>query len=67
MRPAEMVCAPLGYINDERKHVLVSIHNPSLVNADRREFLQVAITIDSAITLRAALNEFLLQHGVLDN
>ena len=56
----------VGYINDQMQHVLLSFCNPSLQSASPG-FVQVAITIDTAITLRAELNAFLAQHGVKAN
>ena len=58
--------AGVGYINDEHKHALISIFNPALLNP-RRDYLQFAITIETAIQLRAALNAFLNQHGIRPN
>ena len=64
---AERVCE-VGYINDQLKHVLISVLNPSLCNAQRpTKLVQIAITIDSAITLRAELNAFLKAHGIIEN
>lgn len=59
--------ADVGYINPEMKHCLISIYNPSLLNSDGKEFVQVAITVDNAIILRANLNKFLLDHGLQVN
>lgn len=61
-RKAERV-GPVGYINDERAHALISIYSPTLLNAGT-DFVQVAVSIDSALTLRAELNAFLAAHGV---
>jgi hypothetical protein len=61
----ERVCQ-VGYINPDMEHVLISIFNPALLNPDR-SFVQVAITIESAIALRAELNAFLKAHGVQAN
>jgi hypothetical protein len=50
------------------KHALVSIYNPALLNANtKHHFVQIAISIDGAISLRAELNLFLKQHGVLEH
>ena len=61
--------AGIGYINDERKHVMMSIRDPSLCNLPRghNSFVQVVITIDNAILLRAMLNKFLTEHGLLEH
>ena len=48
----------IGHINDDRAHVLISVREPSLVNC-RKDFAQVAITIENAIVLRAELNVLL--------
>ena len=65
MDKAEHVCE-VGYINDEMKHVLISIQHPTLTNVyPKPSCIQVALTIDSAIVLRAELNAFLAQHGIL--
>ena len=59
---------PVGYINGHMKHVLITIRDPTLVNGGlRRDFVQVAITIESAIVLRAELNAFLKEHDVREN
>lgn len=55
--------APVGYANADRRHALISIYEPAIVNCGT-DFAQVLITIDSAITLRAELNAFLAAHGV---
>jgi hypothetical protein len=63
---SEEVC-DIGYINPERKHALISIKAPSLNSCHcswQRNMAQFAITIESAIVLRAKLNAFLAQHGV---
>lgn len=56
--------APVGYINEDRLHALISIYDPALLNAYNKDAVQVAITIDTAIELRAELNRFLEQHGI---
>ena len=63
------VLGPFGYINDEHRHVLISIRDPSLLNAIPQggDILQFALTIDTAIALRAELNAFLTAHGVSVN
>ena len=58
--------APVGYINDKCEHALISIYNPALLNPSSAS-VQVAISIDGAITLRAALNAFLRDHGVVEH
>ena len=58
--------AGVGYMNEREKHVLVSIHNPSLLNP-RPDLMQFAVTIDTAIELRSHLNAFLKQHGVQEH
>lgn len=55
--------AEVGYINSDMEHALVSIYEPALLNPSM-DGVQVAITIESAILLRANLNRFLAQHGV---
>lgn len=55
---------PLGYANDERTHLLISIFGPSILNPGE-DFVQVALSIDNAITLRAELNAFIKQHGIM--
>ena len=56
----------VGYINDELKHALLSISPPALANLGD-DFVQVAISIEQAIELRAALNQFLVEHGIKPN
>lgn len=58
--------AEVGYINSECKHTLISIYHPALLNPGPG-FVQVAISIDGAITLQAELNAFLAAHGVHPN
>lgn len=58
---AEETVHEVGYINDEHRHALISVHNPSLLNAND-QFVQIALSIDSAITLRDNLNSFLARH-----
>ena len=59
--------APVGYINDEERHLLIGIWNPALLSPHKDvngSSVQVAITIESAMTLRAELDAFLAAHGV---
>jgi hypothetical protein len=56
----------VGYIDEEKKHALIGIYEPALLNHGA-DFVQVAITIESAIALRAELNAFLAAHGVRAN
>lgn len=53
----------VGYLaappESAHEHVLISIRDPSLVNARNRDFLQVAITLANAVELRKQLDEFL--------
>ena len=58
--------AEVGYINDKCEHALISIYDPALKNFGTN-FVQVAVTIDGAITLRAELNAFLRKHGIQQN
>lgn len=57
----------IGYINDDRQHVLISIHNPAILPVPHDNFVQFAITIDGAIELRAHLNAFLDAHGLVSH
>jgi hypothetical protein len=60
--PTQERIAPVGCINDERRHALISIYHPALLNASPDlEFVQVAISIDGAVALRAALDAFLAE------
>lgn len=59
-KDAEVVY-PVGYINDDRQHVMISIRNPTLLQPDRK-FVQVTITIGNAVVLRDSLNAFLDAH-----
>lgn len=56
----------VGYINDLCEVALISIFEPLLFNPGP-DFVQVAITIEEAICLRAELNAFLDRHGVVAN
>lgn len=57
----------LGYINEEMKHAMISVKNPTLLNDgkfgnDTPQFCQLVITIESAIILKAKLDQFLKGH-----
>lgn len=55
----------VGYINDEHKHILVSIKRPSLTSQyPRPDIIQFAIEIERATWLHNALGEFLHRHGL---
>ena len=54
----------IGYVNEQQKHCLISISNPPLVSPGPN-FLQLIITIEGAMELRAQLNAFLLRHGAM--
>lgn len=58
--------AEIGYINDAHEHALISIFDPALLTAydgpQPQRSVQVAITISSAIELRAKLDAFLAAH-----
>lgn len=54
----------IGYLNADYAHALVSIHYPPMVNPGEN-FIQIALTIEGALKLRAALNVFLDAHGVV--
>ena len=51
--------AKVGYINEDCQHILVSIYNPALLNPGS-DWVQVAITIEGAITLRDNLDAILV-------
>jgi len=55
----------VGYVNENLEHALLTFINPALVNAMDRTFVQIAISVEGALTLRAELNAFLKNHGVL--
>jgi hypothetical protein len=55
---------PVGYINEDCEHAMMTFVNPTLVNAADKRFVQIVVSIDSAILLRAGLNAFLTLHGV---
>jgi hypothetical protein len=64
--------AGLGYINDERRHCLISVREPSLATCGRcdlvgKEMIQITISIETACELRAKLNHFLAKHGSIAN
>lgn len=61
--PSERI-AEVGYINEHMMHAMISIYNPAIINAEQAS-VQVVISIDGAIQLRAELNAFLKQHGVV--
>lgn len=62
---APLKCAAaVGYINEHQQVALVHIESPGIVNAGV-DFVQIAITVETAIDLRAALNAFLKVHGVV--
>ena len=65
MKATERI-AEVGYINEHCKHALISIDNPALLNAGPTS-VQVVISIEGAIQLRAELNAFLQRHGVVSN
>lgn len=65
MSRTEERIAEVGYINTQKQHALISVYHPSLLNAGS-DFVQVAISIDSAIKLRAELNAFLGSHGIVE-
>ena len=52
--------AKVGFINEEQKHALISIYNPALINAGS-DWVQVAVSIDGAMALKAELNAFLVR------
>ena len=56
---------PVGYINEEHEHILLGFRDPALFNPSRppERWVQVAITIESAVQLRAELDAFLRSHG----
>ena len=58
---AEERIAAVGYINEQQRHALISIHNAAILNSDV-DFVQVAVSIDGAIKLRDELNKFLARH-----
>ena len=58
--------AGIGYLSPGLEHVLLSFRNPAVCNAipalpafGHKDVVQIALTIDTAIDLRAALNAFL--------
>jgi hypothetical protein len=51
----------VGYINGERKHAMISVAAPTIINA-RKNFAQLVITIDTARELERQLNNFLQAH-----
>lgn len=53
--------APVGYINGERRHGMISIFHPSLLNADT-DSVQVVISIAGLRFLQAQIGEFLSVH-----
>lgn len=55
----------IGYVNAEMKHAMISITEPALCTPFNTKFVQIVITIEGAIELRAQLNAFLLAHGVI--
>lgn len=55
--------AEVGYINSSMEHALISIYEPALLNPAGNS-IQVAISIEGAIRLRAELNRFLSMHGI---
>lgn len=58
--------AEVGYINEKLEHAVISIYNPPILNPGS-DWVQVVLTIDGAIKLRAELNAFLTRHGVVAN
>lgn len=56
---------PVGYINENRKHCMININDPTLCNHDLGDnrFLQVVLTIENIIKLRNEINLFLTQHS----
>lgn len=66
IHPEERVCE-IGYINKEMKHALITIINPALRNVSNPSVIQVAVSIDGAIALRAELNAFLKMHGISEH
>lgn len=56
----------VGYINPEKRHALIGVWNPALINKGE-DFVQIVLSIDGAIQLRAELNAFLEMHGVVAN
>jgi hypothetical protein len=53
----------VGYINDDKQHMLLSIKNPTLTSQyPKPDIVQAAITIDEAVALQAALDVFLRKH-----
>lgn len=55
--------AKVGYINSDMEHALISIYEPALLNPSDNS-VQVVISIEGAISLRAELNHFLSMHGI---
>jgi hypothetical protein len=53
--------ADVGYINSERRHALISIYDPALLNPGK-DSVQVAISLEGATALRDRLDEFLSRH-----
>jgi len=53
----------VGYVNEERKHLLISISEPTMCVPFNVEFVQIVITIETAMELRAQLDAFLIKHG----
>ena len=58
----------VGYINEDMEHVLIGVRNPTLCNrVPKPDIIQIALTIENAIILRAKLNAFLAAHGIRAN
>ncbi len=51
--------AEVGYINEQRKHALISVYNPAVLNPGT-DFVQVAVTIATLRDLRDKIDEFLI-------
>jgi hypothetical protein len=53
----------IGYLNADKAHLIVTVKEPTLWNANGKRSVQIVLTIESARELDRQLNEFLRNHG----
>lgn len=55
----------VGYINDDHEHVLLGFRDPALLNPSfpPENWVQVAVTIETATALHVSLGKFLDDHN----